>query len=208
MASDIVVIDYGLGNFMSVVKMLSKIGADVSIACDKDAILQAKKLILPGVGSYDKGIARLDEKGLREALLKKVMDDKTPILGICLGMQLFSKSSEEGLLEGLGFIDKKVVRFKQNESLYDLKVPHMGWNTVEEKSEHFLFKDMPKPMRFYFAHSYHYPMGNDDVAICTTNYGYDFPSMIAMNNLYGVQFHPEKSHVYGMTLLRNYVEFA
>lgn len=204
----VTVIDYGLGNFMSVVKMLDKIGAEVNVATEGREILNARKLILPGVGSYDRGITRLEERGLARALKEAVLEKRTPVLGICLGMQLFSTSSEEGSLDGLGFLDEKVVRFEGEDFGARLKVPHMGWNTVEGDNCHFLFKGMPSPMRFYFAHSFYYSCRDQGVVIGTTEYGHRFPSVIGRDNILGVQFHPEKSHIYGMTLLRNYAELC
>jgi len=210
MRNKITIIDYGICNIKSVVNMLRKIGADSQIASNPSDLNLAKKLILPGVGSFDKGIENLKKRGFISALNKKVIDEGIPVLGICLGMQLFANMSEEGNRHGLGWIDGNVKKFNFNTSKENnekLKIPNMGWNNVYPIKDHFLFKDIPQPMRFYFAHSYHYCCSKDN-EVAKANYGYAFSCAIVKDNIIGVQFHPEKSHKYGMQTLRNFVEYA
>lgn len=201
-----IIIDYGMGNLGSIVNMLKKIGTKVLISRDIESIEKADKLILPGIGAFDTGIKNLVQEGLIEALNKKVIGEKTPILGICLGMQLLTKSSEEGHLHGLGWIDAQTIRFKFDERGNNLKIPHMGWNTVRLNKESPLFKEMFAEPRFYFVHSYHVVCNDEHDILTTTHYGYEFVSSIQKDNIMGVQFHPEKSHKFGMKLLKNFVD--
>jgi glutamine amidotransferase len=186
--------------------MLRKVGADSIIVSNPNDIASATRLILPGIGSFDRGITNLKERGFMSILNKKVLEESIPILGICLGMQLFANRSEEGALEGLGWIDGEVKRFNFSTINKNLKIPHMGWNYIQPTKEHFLFKDVPQPMRFYFVHSYHYVCASQENVFATANYGYDFTCAIVKDNIIGVQFHPEKSHKYGMQVLKNFVE--
>jgi len=202
----ITIIDYKTGNYGSVLNMLKKIGAEAVISSDILDIEKADKLILSGVGSFDTGIKNLQELEILPVLNKKVLENKTPILGICLGMQLFAKKSEEGKLTGLGWIDAEVVKFKFDKNKSDFKIPHMGWNIVETKKINVLFKNMTEEQRFYFVHSYHLMCDNEKDIIAETNYGYEFVSAIQKENIFGIQFHPEKSHKFGMRLLKNFVE--
>jgi len=197
----IVIIDYGLGNLMSLLYKFKKIGINATVSSNEKEIENAEKLILPGVGHFAKGIENLKKYNLIPVLNRKVFEEKTPILGICLGMQLLTQRSEEGHVEGLGWVDAETKRF----SLNGLKIPHMGWNTVEIKRENVLFKDIENP-RFYFVHSYHVCCKDENDILATTNYGYDFASALNRENIYGVQFHPEKSHKSGIKLLKNFVE--
>lgn len=202
------VIDYGLGNIMSVINMMKRVGAEASVVSTAEEIVRADKLILPGVGSFDKGMANIASRGISEVLEEEVSKKGKPLLGICLGMQLMSRRSEEGQYRGLSWIEGDVVRFDPSIHESGLKIPHMGWNTVEAQQDHPIFSGIKKPMRFYFVHSYHFKLDDDRQGIGVTRYGYDFPSVIARGNIIGVQFHPEKSHVYGMRLLKNYCELA
>jgi glutamine amidotransferase len=204
----IVIVDYGMGNLGSILNMLRKIGAEAKLSSAPADIEQADKLILPGVGSFDSGAKNLHAFGLVPVLSTKVLDKKTPILGICLGMQLFTRKSEEGQLPGLGWIDAETVRFRIENRPEKLKVPHMGWNTVQIKREAGLFDHMFPDPRFYFVHSYHLVCHNEDDILSTTFYGYEFASSFGNANILGVQFHPEKSHKFGMKLLKNFVELA
>jgi glutamine amidotransferase len=158
------------------------------------------------VGAFDAGMAHLRELDLVSVLEQKVMKDKVPILGICLGLQLFSKRSEEGVKPGFGWIDAETVRFRFGKDTGGLKIPHMGWNTVQKTGRGRLFRDLPEGERFYFVHSYHLRCVDHGDEALTTRYGYDFPSAIEHGNIYGVQFHPEKSHKFGMRLLKNFLE--
>lgn len=202
----IVIVDYKMGNLGSILNMLKKIGAAAIISADPSVIGKAEKLILTGVGAFDNGMKNLDDLGFIPIIEEKVLHQKIPVLGICLGMQLMTQSSEEGKLPGLGWIDAKTVRFRHDPS-EDLKVPHMGWNTVSVRKESALFKEMCLDPRFYFAHSFHAVCYNVKDVLAITQHGYDFVSAFQRNNIMGVQFHPEKSHTYGMRLLKNFAEF-
>ncbi len=201
----IVIIDYGMGNLGSILNMMKKIGAKAIISSDIAEIEKAAKLILPGVGSFDNGMKNINDRGLIQLLNKKVLNDKTPILGICLGCQLITKSSEEGNLPGLGWIDARTVRFRFNDNLKNLKIPHMGWNTVRMCKEEPLVDNLQGEQRFYFVHSYHLVCDHEDDVLMKTFYGYEFASAVKKGNVVGVQFHPEKSHRFGMELLKNWV---
>jgi glutamine amidotransferase len=201
----IVVIDYGLGNLGSIRNMLKKIGTEGTISSNVSDIEEAEKLILPGVGNFDHGMRNLEASGLLPVLEYKVIQKKTPILGICLGMQLFARKSEEGESTGLGWIDAEVVRFKFDGKERNLKIPHMGWNLVKMNQRDALFEKMYPEARFYFVHSYHVVCKNENDILGKTFHGYEFVSAIKKENIYGVQFHPEKSHKFGMKLLENFV---
>jgi glutamine amidotransferase len=204
----IVVIDYGMGNIGSVLNMLKKIGAEAAISPRPEDILAADKLILPGVGAFDTGMIRLEERGLVSVLRKKVIEERAPLLGICLGMQLLSKSSEEGRLPGLGFLEARTVKFRFGEGPpgEKFRIPQMGWNRVEVRGADPLFRDMYPEPRFYFVHSYHVVCAEERDIIAVTRYGYEFASAVRRDNIAGVQFHPEKSHKFGMRLLKNFAE--
>ena len=201
----LVIIDYGIGNLGSILNMLKRIKVQAKISSDPEEIKTAEKLILPGVGAFDTAMNALNKSGLIPLLNKKVLEDKTPVLGICLGMQLLATGSEEGKLKGLGWLDAKTMKFKfdPNEKL---KVPHMGWNRIKIIKEKPLLKDMPKNARFYFVHSYYVKCANSKDVAATTNYGTDFASIVQKGNIYGAQFHPEKSHRFGMKLLENFAK--
>ena len=202
----IVVIDYGMGNLGSIANMLKKVGAEAVVSSEAAVIERAAKLILPGVGAFDHGMKNLAERGLIPLLNAKVLRDKTPILGLCLGMQLFTQRSEEGELPGLGWLEAETVRFKFDQVHVHLKIPHMGWNTLQVCQPHPIFADMEADMRFYFVHSYHVVCADARTVLAQTHHGYDFASAVAKENIVGVQFHPEKSHKFGMKLLRNFAE--
>ena len=205
----IVVVDYGMGNLGSIMNMLKKVEAKALLSSDIAEIEKADKLILPGVGSFDAGMNNLSTLGLIPILNKKVIEDRTPILGICLGMQLLTKRSEEGNLPGLGWIDAETVRFKFDDVQgMKNKIPHMGWNTVELVKASKLFNDMYPEPRFYFVHSYHVRCNREEDILTKTFYGYYFISSIVVGNIAGVQFHPEKSHKFGMKLLGNFASFT
>jgi imidazole glycerol-phosphate synthase subunit HisH len=200
----IVVVDAGLGNIGSVLNMLRKFGSVFMSSDDPSVIEKAGKLILPGVGSFDTGMSNLKSKGLIDILNEKVLEQGTPILGICLGMQLLTRKSEEGILQGLGWIDADTVKFKLDE--YNLKVPHMGWNVVYENKKDKLLENFHEESRFYFVHSYYATCDRAEDILLKTRYGFEFASAVNKKNIYGVQFHPEKSHKFGLQLLKNFVE--
>lgn len=203
----IVVVDYGVGNLGAISNMLRKIGAEVVVSSSYAQIAQATKLILPGVGAFDSGMSNLDKLGLLEVLRRKVIEEKTPILGICLGLQLFTKRSEEGQLAGLGWLNAETIKFTFKPEKVELKTPHMGWNDVKLQSPSFLFDGMAARPRFYFLHSYHLVCHEREDIVATTSYGYEFVCSVQKDNVFGVQFHPEKSHKFGLTLLTNFARF-
>jgi glutamine amidotransferase len=202
----IVVIDYEMGNIGSIINMIKKAGGEAVLSSDLARIETAEKLILPGVGSFDTGMQNLDKLGLVDVLRRRVIREKVPILGICLGMQLLSEKSEEGVLPGLGFISGQTVKFKFDNVNANLRIPHMGWNSVNIKKESPLFYEMYENPIFYFVHSYHIVCNNAEDVLTTTNYGYEFTSSLQRVNILGTQFHPEKSHKYGLRLMKNFVE--
>jgi glutamine amidotransferase len=201
----IAVIDYGMGNLGTVAAKIKKMDTSVVITSKPEEIALADKLILPGVGSFKAGMENLRNRNLISILNKKVIGEKTPILGICLGMQLFTKKSEEGFVDGLGWIDAETIRFRFTDSQKGLKIPHMGWNTITTKNSHPIFTHLGDQSRFYFVHSYHARCEHPENIIAETEYGYVFPSAIAKENIAGVQFHPERSHKYGMKILKNFI---
>ncbi|MGZ4038183.1 MAG: imidazole glycerol phosphate synthase subunit HisH [Bacteroidia bacterium] len=199
----ITIIDYGLGNLVSVKNMLKKLGVPAVITDNKEEIAAAEKLILPGVGAFDNGMKLIRQKGLLEVLNRKVIADKIPVLGICLGMQLLTKSSEEGSEEGLGWIDAQTVKFNFEDKT--LKVPHMGWNYIDVRKENTLITETAK-QRFYFVHSFYVKCNNAADVIATSKFGIDFTCAINHGNIFGAQFHPEKSLGFGMSLLNNFAK--
>ncbi len=201
----ITIIDYRMGNLGSITNMLNKIGVECLVTNNITEVERAEKLILPGVGSFDNAINNLNQLNLIEVIKHKAINEKIPILGICLGMQLLSEKSEEGSLPGLSLIHGEVKKFKFSE-LNALKIPHMGWNLVNKVQSNPLIDNLPSDSRFYFVHSYHFVCYNKSDILLTTNYGYEFVSAIAKSNILGVQFHPEKSHRFGLQLLKNFVE--
>ncbi len=201
----IVIIDYGLGNLGSVLNMFKKIGIhDVRISGDESVIANATKIILPGVGSFDAGMTNLENSKLIPVLNQKALIDKIPVLGICLGMQLLTKRSDEGIKNGLGWIDAETIKFNLDPSL-KLKVPHMGWNYITVQKQNPLV-DMESKNRFYFVHSYYVSCFDNSQSLATSNFGIDFTCMVNKENIYGAQFHPEKSLKFGMKLLDNFAK--
>ena len=201
----IVVVDYGMGNLASIVNMIRKVGGQARLSQGPDDIETATKLILPGVGAFDHGMASLHERGYVDLLTRKVVTDRVPVLGICLGMQLLTRRSEEGVAPGLGWIDGETIRFKFGADAPRLKIPHMGWNTLTVSQPHPLFPDPEKPRRFYFVHSYHVCCRDPANVLTTTQYGFEFTSAVVKDNIMGTQFHPEKSLRYGMELMQHFV---
>lgn len=200
----ITIIDYGLGNLGSIKNMLKKIGVVSEITNDTTKIKTATKLILPGVGSFDDGMNNLSNLDLIDILNHKVLVDKIPILGICLGMQLMLNSSEEGNSVGLNWINGKAIKFPDFFYNKKLLVPHMGWNSVSVVKKNKIFTDTNLDYRFYFVHSYFVDLNSNTETIGQTEYGQSFTSSFNKDNIFGVQFHPEKSHRYGMDLLRSF----
>jgi glutamine amidotransferase len=202
----VLIIDYGMGNIGSIRNMLRYVGARAEVATQPDQLVDACGIILPGVGHFDRAMGRLRETGMADALTEVATRSSVPVLGICLGMQLMCKSSEEGSESGLGFFDANVRRFSF-EANSKLKVPHMGWNEVTVHQGNTLLGDESPPWsRYYFVHSYYVSCENPQDVIGTTQFGIEFVSAFKSRNLVGVQFHPEKSHRFGMRLFRNFVK--
>jgi imidazole glycerol-phosphate synthase subunit HisH len=206
----IVIVDKGTGNVGSISNMLARVGASARVSSDPAEVAAADKLILPGVGAFDDGMQSLDERGLIPALHEAVLERRTPILGICLGMQLMGRRSEEGERAGLGWIDAESVRFRFDDVTKTersrLRVPHMGWNELTPRRAHPLFDEMESTPRFYFVHSYHVVCDGPEQVLAGSCYGREFTAAVVRDHIVGVQFHPEKSHRFGMRLLRNFVE--
>lgn len=198
------IIDYGLGNLGSIYNMLDVIGEDPIITDNPKKLHECDRLILPGVGSFDAGMKNLEEKDLSNCLKKEVSEGKS-ILGICLGMQLLGRKSEEGSSLGLGFIPFDTVKFSFDKTL-KLKIPHMGWDIVTFTQENKLLSEIDGRQRYYFVHSYHAKCDSERNVLMRCEYGYEFAASVVNENVYGVQFHPEKSHDFGMRLLKNFVE--
>jgi glutamine amidotransferase len=203
----LVIIDYGVGNLSSIKNMLKKVGCDAVISSDEGIIGSAEKLILPGVGAFDACAEKLRGSGLTAVLNRKVLEQKTPVLGICVGLQLLMEGSEEGRLPGLGWIKGRVVRFRQELLPPELKIPHMGWTDIKVCKPSKLFEGMYEEPRFYFVHSYHLQPDDPANALIEATYGYKFVAGIERDNIIGVQFHPEKSHKFGMRLLENFINY-
>ena len=199
----IVIVDYGAGNVGSVLNMLRKIGAKARVSGLSADIEAADKLILPGVGNFGQGMNRLAESGLIHVLEEQVLVRAKPVLGICLGMQMMTRGSEESDIPGLGWIDAFTYRFPNE---HGLRVPHMGWNSVRPRGAAKLFEhNAAEAERFYFVHSYYVRTDSLQSIAASGTYGVDFVAAFEVGNLFGVQFHPEKSHLFGMSLLRKFV---
>ena len=199
----ITIVDYDMGNSRSVVNMLQRIGFKAEITRDHKKLESAEKLILPGVGSFDTAMKNLEHFELKELLDRKALIEKVPFLGICLGMQILTNSSEEGNLSGLGWIKGSASKFKSEN---DIKVPHMGWNYIQPSSNSRLCKNLEDNSRFYFVHSYYVQVNEEEHSSMKTTYSLEFDSGIEKDNIFGVQFHPEKSHKFGMQILKNFAE--
>lgn len=199
----IVIVDYGMGNLGSVKNMFKRIGVESIISSDPKIIENSTKILLPGVGAFDAAVQALLDSGLKDLLYEQVIVRKKPILGICLGMQLLTKGSEEGVLPGLGWVDAYTHKFNFKDNS-NLKVPHMGWNHIFVTKSNELLRELPTESKFYFVHSYYVKCLNRNNVLATTLYGDHFHSVINHENIYGAQFHPEKSHKYGMRLLENF----
>lgn len=202
----IVIIDYGLGNLASIRNMIRKAGGKSTISGDPEVIAGAEKLILPGVGHFGAGMDNIRGKGLEDLLNDKVLKQGVPVLGICLGMQLMARHSEEGDARGLGWFEADVVHF-DTARMDGLKVPHMGWNDVKLAHPHALFPDVQAEERFYFVHSYHIRCDRPQDIQAEVHYGYDFTCAVSRDNIIGVQFHPEKSHRFGMEVMERFISW-
>jgi glutamine amidotransferase len=204
----IAIVDYGVGNPGSIHNMLLRLGMPSIITSDPSEIDGAGRLILPGVGSFDTAMRNLNANGLASVISEAALTARKPVLGICLGMQIMTCGSEEGSLPGLGWIDAETVRFQFDASDRNLRIPHMGWNTAVAVRESALLQGVPRPSRFYFVHSYYVRCACDHDVLAKTTYGTEFASAIGRDNIFGVQFHPEKSHRYGMEVLRAFAHIT
>jgi len=196
------IIDYGIGNIHAFRNMYARLNIEVGFARTAQDIAASSKLILPGVGAFDEAMQCLETSGLRPALEEAALRQCKPLLGVCVGMQMLARSSEEGRRPGLGWVPGTVKRF----SMPSLELPHMGWNDVVPQQTGGLFRGMEDDARFYFLHSYYFECDDADQVLAMTNYGAEYASAVACRNIYGVQFHPEKSHHWGSQLLRNFAE--
>lgn len=200
----IAIVDYKMGNIGSILNMFKKIGVEATITADREIISNANGLVLPGVGAFDGGMNNLKNLKLLDVLQEAVLEKKKPVLGICLGMQLLFDSSEEGRAKGLGWISGECLKFPNILHNEVLKVPHIGWNYIDKKENHPLLEGADADTRFYFVHSYYVKSAEPDAVLAASEYGLKFDSIVAKDNVMGVQFHPEKSHRYGMELLKNF----
>jgi len=200
------IIDYGLGNIQAFVNVYRRLHLPVSVAKTAEDLAGAEKLILPGVGAFDHAMTRLDASGMRQKLDELVREKGIPVLGICVGMQMLADGSDEGVLPGLGWIPGRVRSFASNPASSNLALPHMGWNDVKPVPDAALFSRFGEDARFYFLHSYFFECQQTEHAAAAATYGLDFTCAVAAKNVYGVQFHPEKSHHFGVNLLKNFAE--
>jgi len=198
-----VIVNYGVGNLTSIRNMLKKAGVAAEISDKQQDIESASKLLLPGMGHFDNCMERLNNSGLRPIIEQKAIVEKIPVLGICVGLQMFMESSEEGIQPGLGWIKGKTIRFKTEQMKDVQKIPNMGWLEIHAKKDSRLLNGL-EDARFYFAHSYHVALDEPGDELIAAGYGYDFTAGVERGNIVGVQFHPEKSHRFGMQLLKNF----
>lgn len=194
------IVNYGLGNVQAIINIYKNLGIDAFLASDRISLSRASKIILPGVGSFDWAIKSLNDSGMRSILEDMVIDQKVPVLGICVGMQMMADSSEEGSLEGLGWIPGNVKKLEEK----NLALPHMGWNDAQPKNRDTIFRNFEEDCQFYFLHSFHFLNRDPQHTLSTTVYGQEFSSSLSRDNIYAVQFHPEKSHKWGIQLLSNF----
>ena len=204
MSSNLVIVDYGMGNLHSVKKNLDRMTVSSTVSSDPKTIINAEKIILPGVGHFGKAMSNLKEMNLLEALNEAVLVKLKPILGICLGMELMAKKGEEGNADGLAWLDAEVIKFNISDKIR-YKIPHIGWNQIQIKKQSLLMNSIPDLSEFYFLHSYHLRVDDQSDILNETQHDYLYPSAIEKNNIFGVQYHPEKSHEVGAQLLRNFV---
>jgi glutamine amidotransferase len=199
------IVDYGLGNILAFQNMYKRLNVEVAVAKTAGDLASATRIILPGVGAFDHAMELLDQSGMRPTLTELVMDRKMPVIGICVGMQILAKASDEGTRPGLGWIDGQVRHFGALEG-QNLLVPHMGWNDVRPTPGNRLFENLETDARFYFLHSFFFECAQAADVAAAANYGIDFACAVRHDNIHGVQFHPEKSHHFGAQLLKNFAE--
>lgn len=201
----IAIVDYGLGNVLAFANVYKRLNVDVVIARSPSELKKASKIVLPGVGAFDRAMEMLDRSNLRPPLEELALGSGVPVLGVCVGMQMLARSSDEGTRSGLGWIPGKVRAFKTIPG-FDLPLPHMGWNDVRPRENEQLFRQMPSSTRFYFLHSYLFECDRPDDIAATATYGPEFGCAVRRGNLFGAQFHPEKSHGTGTQLLKNFAD--
>ncbi|WP_440682506.1 imidazole glycerol phosphate synthase subunit HisH [Cysteiniphilum halobium] len=199
------VVDYGVGNVKAFVNIYKRLNIKCQIVNCEKGLHSVEKLILPGVGSFDYAMSKLNSSGLKESIIELVMNDKVPILGVCVGMQMLLNSSEEGELDGFGWIDGVVKKFIVNDS-NKLPLPHMGWNVVSKVSNHRILSSLESQARFYFLHSYYADCDDQENVLAMANYQDDYACIVNKENIYGMQCHPEKSHHNGVQFLKNFGE--
>jgi imidazole glycerol-phosphate synthase subunit HisH len=202
----ITIVNYGLGNILAFANLYRRMNVPVAVATRAADLEGASKLILPGVGAFDHAMELLDGSGMREKLDEMVLRQAVPVLGVCVGMQILAGSSDEGQLPGLGWIEGRVRRFDETTLQQPPRLPHMGWNDVVPTGGARLFAGLEQDSRFYFLHSYYFDCASNDNVLATSEYGIAFGSAVRSKDIYGVQFHPEKSHDYGVRLLKNFAE--
>ena len=200
----ITIINYGVGNISAFQNVYKRLNISTKIASSSEDLVNAEKLILPGVGSFDYAMSQLNASGMREKLDELVLVKMVPVIGICVGMQMMGNRSDEGKLEGLKWIDAQILKFDEHLIYQRTKLPHMGWNDVTPISENPLFAGLEKNAIFYFLHSYYFNCNNPSDSIAISDYGISFSSAVNYKNVFGIQFHPEKSHQYGEILLHNF----
>ena len=195
------ILNYGVGNIKAFASVFTRLNVSFNIVNNKSDLVKSKKILFPGVGSFDNAMQLLNLSGMRDGLEDLVINKEVPILGVCVGMQMFAQKSEEGEISGLGWINANVKKIQSNNKLI---VPHMGWNNINIKRNHFIIDSISNDSFFYFLHSFYFDCFDDEESICNTIYGTKFDSIICKKNIIGVQFHPEKSHGAGLTLLNNF----
>lgn len=202
----ITIIDYGVGNLFAFQNVYKRLDIPIKIAKNVSDLANAKKIILPGVGSFDYAMAQLNSSGMRNCLDELVLGKKVPVIGICVGMQMMGNRSDEGKIEGLKWIDSEILKFDENSIKHRTKLPHMGWNDVLPTKVNPLFYGLEKNSIFYFLHSYFFKCNNPNDSLAISEYGITFSSAVNHDNIFGIQFHPEKSHQYGEKLLYNFAK--
>jgi glutamine amidotransferase len=200
----IAVVNYGLGNVQAILNIYHRLGMPAEGVTSAEQLLSADKIVLPGVGAFDWAMSRLSDSGMKDVLTARVLDNKVPVLGICVGMQMLASCSEEGTLPGLNWIPGEVKKFAPKGEAAALPLPHMGWNSTAPVERSELFAGFESDPRFYFLHSFYFAPSHSEDVLSITSYGGKFAASVRRDNIYGVQFHPEKSHEWGIQLLKNF----
>lgn len=203
----ITIVDCGIGNLQSVQRAFERVGAAARISSNPSELAEAEKLVLPGVGAFSDAMGLIGKSGLREVLDRKALEEKTPVLGICLGFQLMTRQSEEGCVEGLGWLNAETKRFSSVEPGSDIRIPSLGWSNLNIRKKSPLFQGLKPEACFYFAHSYFVAANDEDCIAATACHGVEYVAAAQKGNLFGVQFHPEKSHAAGLAVIENFVRF-